>query len=58
MRQVVSSCEDDNDMVAHHPPGYIKTAVDAEWRPLTQVETEAVFAAMALKEDKIPLRYI
>jgi hypothetical protein len=39
-------------------PGYIKTSEDADWRPLTQAEAEAVFAAMASKGDKIPFRYL
>jgi hypothetical protein len=39
-------------------PGYIKTAANLDWRPLTQAEAEAVFAAIAAKEDKIPFRYI
>jgi hypothetical protein len=39
-------------------PGYIRTSADADWRPLTHVEAEAVFATMTAKGDKIPFRYI
>jgi hypothetical protein len=45
-------------MQGHHGPGYIKTPADGEFRPLTQAETEAVFAAMAAKGDKIPFGYL
>jgi hypothetical protein len=45
-------------MQVPHRPGYIKTPSDAEKRPLTQAEAEAVFAAMAAKGAKIPFRYI
>lgn len=50
--------EDDGAMPVHNGPGYIKTPADAELRPLTQAEAEAVFAAMAARGDKIPFGYL
>jgi hypothetical protein len=50
--------EDDAAMLVPNGPGYIKTPADAELRPLTQAEAEAVFAAMAAKGDKIPFGYL
>lgn len=39
-------------------PGYIKTAADFAPRPLTPVEADAAFAAMAAMGDRIAFRYL
>jgi hypothetical protein len=36
----------DDAMLVHKGPGFIKTPVDAEFRPLTQVEAEAVWCSL------------
>jgi hypothetical protein len=50
--------KDDDAILVHRGPGYIKTPADIDARPLTQSETEVVFAALAAKGDKIPFLYI
>jgi hypothetical protein len=48
----------DDAMPVPDGPGFIKTAADAEPRPLTPAEAEAVFAAMAARADQIAFGYV
>jgi hypothetical protein len=50
--------EDHDAMRVPHGLGYIKTSADANPRPLTAVEVEAVFTGMAALGNKIAFKYL